>query len=134
MNALFDSAGLAIVAYAEVVGSSGAAPNINSGFVTTTRTGAGQYSLTLPGNTTGAQASQQMAGTDDLIFVTPKVPSGTPLGSTPFTAMVDDNDPLVKKVAIYGGSPLATFADMDFSVLVLRCIVPKPSQPNLGPA
>jgi len=114
MNSLFDSAGLAIVAYAEVAGD-GTSTSTNSG-VTTTRSGLGQYTVTLPAN-------KQQAGSRDLIFVTPK---GT-IDSTPYSHKVDDADPADKKVAIYGGSPLATFADSAFSILILRTIVPPPA-------
>jgi len=114
MNSLFDSAGLAIVAYAEVA-SDGTSTVTNSG-VTTARTGAGQYTVTLPAN-------KQQSGARDLILVTPK---GT-ISPVPYSHKVDDADPAVKQVAIYGGSPLATFADSAFSVLILRTIVPPPT-------
>ncbi len=118
MNSLFDSAGLAIVAYAEVA-SDGTSTATNSG-VTTARTGAGQYTVTLPTNKT-------QNGARDLIFVTPK---GT-ITSDPYSHKVDDSDPATKRVAIYGGSPLTSFADSAFSVLILRTIIPPPSD---GPA
>lgn len=114
MNSLFDSAGLAIVAYAEVA-ADGTSTVTNSG-VTTARTAAGQYTVTLPTN-------KQQSGARDLIFVTPK---GT-ITSTPYSHKVDDASAAVKQVAIYGGSPLATFADADFSILILRTIIPPPA-------
>jgi len=114
MNSLFDSAGLAIVAYAEVA-ADGTSTSTNSGVITA-RTGAGQYTVTLPAN-------KQQNNARDLIFVTPK---GT-IDSTPFSHKVDDADAAVKQVAIYGGQPLATFADSAFSVLILRTIVPPPT-------
>ncbi len=114
MNSLFDSAGLAIVAYAEVA-SDGTSTVTNSG-VTTTRTAAGQYTVTLPANKT-------QAASRDLIFVTPK---GT-ISSVPYSHKVDDAGDADKLVAIYGGSPLATFADAAFSILILRTIIPPPS-------
>jgi hypothetical protein len=113
MNALFDSAGLAIVAYAEVL-SDGTSPTTNSG-VTTTKLGTGQYRVTLP-------SGKQQDNARDLVFVTPKA---SPLTSSPLSHAVDDNDPANKDVAIYGGSPLATFADASFSVLILRTIIPQ---------
>jgi hypothetical protein len=112
MNTLFDSAGLAIVAYAEVL-SDGSSVATNSG-VTTTKLGTGQYRVTLPANKTQDNA--------DLIFVTPKA---HPLTSSPLSHAVDDTDPANKDIAIYGGSPLGTFADASFSVIILRTIIPQ---------
>jgi hypothetical protein len=114
MNTLYDSAGLAVVAYAEVA-ADGTSTVTNSGVVTA-RTGAGQYTVTLPAN-------KQQSGSRDLIFVTPK---GT-IDSIPFSHKVDDADAAVKQVAIYGGQPLATFSDSAFSILILRTIVPPPA-------
>ena len=115
MNALFDSAGLAIVAYLEVTGADGTSNNCNSG-VTTTKTGTGQYDVILP-------AGKLQSSPRDLIFV---MVNGT-ITSTPVSAKVDNSDAQTKHVGIYGGSPLATFADADFTVLVLRTIVPPPA-------
>lgn len=112
MNALFDSAGLAIVAYADVVGSDGSSASTNSGVITT-RTGVGQYDVILPADKTQALSR-------DLIVVTPK----GPITSVPYSGKVDDSDSVTKRVGIYGGSPLATFADADFSILILRTIIP----------
>jgi hypothetical protein len=114
MNTLFDSAGLAIVAYAEVA-SDGTSTATNSGVVTT-KTGSGQYTVTLPANKT-------QDGARDLIFVTPK----GAITSSPLSHSVDDSSAADKKVAIYGGQPLATFADSAFSILILRTIIPPPS-------
>jgi hypothetical protein len=111
MNCLFDSAGLAIVAYAEVVGSSGASTSTNSG-VTTARVVAGQYTVTLP-----ADKAQYPAR--DLIFVQVK---GT--GTGPVAAKVDDTDPAIKTVRT---SDATTLVDADFSILILRTIVPPPA-------
>jgi hypothetical protein len=113
MNTLFDSAGLAIVAYAEVL-ADGSSAVTNSGVVTT-KIGTGQYRIVLPSNKTQDNAR-------DLIFVTPKA---HPLTSSPLSHAVDDTDPANKDVAIYGGSPLATFADANFSVIILRTIIPQ---------
>jgi hypothetical protein len=115
MNTLFDVAGLAIVAYVEVL-ADGTSASTNSG-VTTTKTGSGQYDIILPANK--AQSNSR-----DLIFVQPK---HTPLTSTPITDAVDDSDATTKHVALYAGSPLATFADSDFSFILLRTIVPPPA-------
>lgn len=112
----FDTAGLAVVAYAEVIGATGASTNTNSG-VTTTRISTGQYSLTLPAN-------QQQSGSRDLIFVTPK----GAITSEPYTHKVDDTTSVATKyIAIYGGSPLTSYADSDFSVLILRTTITPPA-------
>jgi len=108
MNALFDSAGLAIVAYAEVVGSDGTSAACNSG-VTTARIVDGQYTITLPSDKTQVAAR-------DLIFVQV---NGT--STTPVTAKVDNSDPAVKVVRITDASTLVA---SDFSILILRTIVP----------
>jgi hypothetical protein len=110
---IYDSAGLAIVAYADVVGSDGSSTTTNSGVVTA-RTGTGQYDVVLP-------SDKQQSLARDLIVVTPK----GPITSVPYSAKVDDSDPATKKVGIYGGSPLATFADADFSILILRTVIPQ---------
>jgi hypothetical protein len=115
MQTLYDLAGLAVVAYGEVL-ADGTSTNINSG-VTTARTAAGQYTVTLP-------AGKAQSGTRDLMFVTPKVASPT---GVPYSASVDDTSATVKSVAIYGGSPLATFADCEFSFLILRTIITPPA-------
>jgi len=125
-NTLFDSAGLAIVAYAEVMAdgttivSTAAGSAANSG-VTTTRFGAGQYGLILPEGLTQSQ-------TRDMVFVTP---NGV-VDSTPYSAKAETDIPPVTpdgaqtiKVGIYGGSPIATFADSGFAILVLRTIIPQ---------
>lgn len=111
MNSLFDSAGLAIVAYAEVL-ADGTSPNTNSG-ITTTKTATGRYQLTLP-------ADKAQASARDLIFV-------QPLGvanNTPVTSRVDDSSSTVKGVETCNGS---SAADSAFSVLILRTIITPPA-------
>ncbi len=115
MNALFDSAGLAIVAYLEITGADGTSANQNSG-VTTTKTGTGQYDVILP-------AGKLQSSPRDQVFVTV---NGT-ITSTPVAVKVDNSDPQTKHIGVYGGSPLATFADSDLTVLILRTIVPPPA-------
>lgn len=114
MNTLFDAAGLSIVAYAEVL-ADGTSPNTNSG-VTTTKLSTGLYSVILP-------STKAQSGARDLIFVTPK---GT-ITATPFSHKVDDSSATNKLIAIYGGAPLTTFADSDFSVWIIRTIIPPPA-------
>jgi hypothetical protein len=111
---VFDTAGIAIVAYAEVL-ADGTSPNMNSG-VTTGRTSAGLYTVTLPANLGQSDARMQA-------IVTPK---GTITG-VPVSHSVDDSDPFIKQVAIYKGSPLATLADSAFNVLIIRTITPPPA-------
>lgn len=108
-STLFDSAGLAVVAFAEVVGATGASVDLNSG-VTTTRTAAGTYTLTLPSNL-------GQSNTKDLIFVQTL---GT--GTAPLTAKVSTaSTATVKTVYV---SDATTLADGDFSILILRTINP----------
>jgi hypothetical protein len=111
MNSLFDSAGLAIVAYAEVL-ADGTSPNTNSG-VGTTKTGTGRYAILLP-------ADKTQAASRDLIFVQAL---GVP-NATPVTSKVEDTTPGVKYIEMTNGS---TNADSAFSVLILRTIVPPPA-------
>lgn len=115
-STLFDSAGLAIVAYAEVIGTTGASTNTNSGVVTT-RIATGLYSVTLPANL-------QQSSSRDLIFVTPK---GS-ITSDAYSYKVDDTVSVATKyIAIYGGSPVLSYADSDFSVLILRTTITPPA-------
>ena len=115
MQTLYDSAGMAIVAYGEVL-ADGTSPNMNSG-VATARTATGQYTVTLPVN-------KLQSGNRDIMVVTPKV---IPSLGIPVSHSVDDSDPAVKKVAIYGGSPLTTFANCEFSFIIFRSIVTPPA-------
>lgn len=111
---MFDTAGLAFVAYAEVL-ADGTSPNTNSGVITA-RLGTGQYTVTLGAN-------QQQAGARDLIFVTPKA---TNL-SVPLSHAVNDASASVKQVAIYGGSPIQSYADADFSIIIMRTTIQPPT-------
>lgn len=115
MQSSMDIAPLAIVAYGEVL-ADGTSPNTNSG-VTTARTGAGQYTVTLPAN-----LAQNAAR--DLMIVTPKViaPTGVPASAT-----VDDTSATVKSVSTYVGAPLATFADCQFTFIIFRTTITPPT-------
>jgi len=108
MNSLFDSAGLAIVAYAEVAvdGSS----TVNNSGVTTTKTASGTYNVILP-----ADKTQQVGR--DLIFVQAN-------GTGPLTATVSETDPVTKVVETFSG---ATVADGAFTILILRTIISPPA-------
>lgn len=111
-----DVAQLALVAYANVVGATGLSPTVNSG-VGTTRTGAGQYTITLPGGTTpgGVVIAGPVEGiAASLASVTLR---GT--GTTPVTVTYDDTDAYNKKVYLYSAAT-QTYADVDFSVLIFR--------------
>jgi hypothetical protein len=110
MNSLFDSAGLAIVAYCEVA-ADGTSAATNSG-VATAKTGTGVYTVTLPSDKT--QSADR-----DLIFVQRRGSAGTPV-----TSEVDDTNAAVKTVRLTDG---ASLADGAFTVLILRTIVPPPA-------
>ena len=115
MQTLYDIAGLAVVAYGEVL-ADGTSPNMNSG-VTTARTGAGQYTVTLPDN-------MRQSGIRDLMVVTPKQVSTDP---TPVSHSIDDTSAAIKRVSIYRGAPLATFGDAEFSFIIFRTILTPPT-------
>ena len=121
-STLFDSAGLAIVAYAQVDGATGSSTSTglaNSG-VYSTRTATGVYDVYLP--TALAQDPSR-----DLIFVQPKITAALQQTNGPAVADVLELSPGVKEVKMFaaGISPFVTTAvDADFDVLVLRTILP----------
>jgi hypothetical protein len=131
MNTLFDSAGLAIVAYADVL-TDGTSPTVNSGIKTAkVPATVGQYTITLPAGTVQSPPAGETAPRD-LVFVQPVQ---TPLNNGILCSKVD---PVVTlnsdgsgtfHVAIVDAS---TFADGAFDILVLRTILPTPSNPS-GP-
>jgi hypothetical protein len=111
-----DVAQLALVAYANVIGGTGLSTSVNSGVVTT-RTGAGQYTITLPGGTTpgGLLVPGPAEGiANSLGSLTVRGTSATPVDLT-----YDDTDALNKKVYAYS-SATQTYADVDFSVMIFR--------------
>ena len=122
-STLFDSAGLAIVAYVQVKGSDGSSSSTalaNSG-VTTTK---------VPGNTGDYLVQLSTAvGQDpsrDLIFVQPTLTTkitqtGAVLASLLPSAVVTDANDWTKEVQI--GST-TTALDCDFNVLILRTMLP----------
>ena len=122
-STLFDSAGLAIVAYAQVDGATGSSTSTglaNSG-VGTTRLSTGLYYLTLPTGLT-----QDLSR--DLIFVQPKVTTALPNPFLHPIALVFEQDAANKQIQILGvqGSVALhpTAVDSDFDILVLRTILP----------
>lgn len=124
-STLFDSAGLAIVAYAQVDGATGQSAGTtafaNSG-VYTTRTATGVYDVYLPTGLT--QDSSR-----DLIFVQPKTTPKTTairLGYRVSADLfeVDATRKQVQTVGIGGVVAATTAIDSDFDVLVLRTTLP----------
>ena len=120
-STLFDSAGLAIVAYAQVDGSDGSSSSTalaNSG-VTTTKVPSttGDYLIQLS-TALGQDPSR------DLIFVQPTVEVKTDQPYPP-SALVVDGDDYTKEVLIgtLNGSG-TTALDCDFNILILRTILP----------
>ena len=117
-STLFDSAGLAIVAYVQVNGSDGSSVSTalaNSG-VSTTKVPSpdGTYLITLS-SALGQDPSR------DLIFVQPTSPNALTPG-TPFPSVnVVDHDDYTKEVQIGSGT---TAVNSDFNVLILRTILP----------
>ena len=123
MQTLYDSAGMAIVAYGEVL-ADGTSPNQNSG-VTTAKASLGQYTITLPTNiVAGGSKNLAQSGARDSMMITPKV---IPPSFVPVSYSVDDSDPAVKKVALYAGAPAVTFADCAFNFIIFRTIVTPPA-------
>ena len=121
-STLFDSAGLAIVAYAQVNGDDGSSNSTalaNSG-VTTTKVPftSGDYLVQLS-TALGQDPSR------DLIFVQPTAEVKTDQPFPP-SALVVDGDDYVKEVRIGGpdGFGGTTALDCDFNILILRTILP----------
>lgn len=108
-STLFDAAGLAVVAFAEVVGATGASVDQNSGVVTA-RTAVGTYTVTLP-------ADKAQSDAKDLIFAQAKGAGTAPLTAKVSTASTSS----VKTILV---SDASTLADGDFTVLILRTIAP----------
>jgi hypothetical protein len=119
-STLFDSAGLAIVAYAQVTGGTSSTATANSG-VSTTRVTTGIYQVFLP---TGLAQSD----TKDLIFVQPKAnPSTTAIQlGCAVDANVVEESASTKQVKLTGvsGTLTTTAIDSDFDILILRTILP----------
>ena len=125
MNTLFDSAGLAIVAYAEVL-ADGTSPSVNSGIGTAkVANTTGQYAITLPsGKTQGPAVAGQYPR--DLIFVQPLgALTGTPASSKVDPTNVANSDGSgTFNVGLYNGS---TLADGAFAIVIFRTVLPTPS-------
>lgn len=122
-STLFDSAGLAIVAYVQVNGADGSSVSTalaNSGVSTTKVPGHdGDYLIQLS-TALGQNPSR------DLIFVqptrtTPISYTGSDLDEEIPSAVVTDRDDYTKEVQI--GSTTSAL-DCDFNVLILRTILP----------
>ena len=122
-STLFDSAGLAIVAYAQVNGATGSSSSTalaNSG-VTTTKVPAtiGQYLVNLS-TALGQDPSR------NLIFVQAAIPATSPFYSTALAnnipaSLAVDVDNYTKLVLLGTGT---TAIDCGFDILVLRTILP----------
>jgi len=116
MNTLFDSAGLAIVAYMEVAADGTIANSLtsNSG-IGTAKLSTGVYQLTLPTQAPGVSAGPNMAqpiGTD-LIFV-------QAIGVSGESASINEINATQKNVYLSDGTSLA---DRPFNVLILRTLL-----------
>ena len=122
-STLFDSAGLAIVAYAQVNadGSSENTTNKANSGIYTTRLAQGQY-LVQMSTALGQDPSQ------DLIFVQPTNTTYAGLGTTPIPAsLVEDSDDFNKIVVFTDGGYGTTAIDCNFNVLVLRTVIGSPN-------
>ena len=130
MNSLFDSAGLAIVAYADVL-ANGTTPLVNSGLTVVKSINAGQYAITLPKGKAQVAAPGE-AAPRDLIFVQAVQ---TPLDNTVLSAKVDPTATVnpdgsaTFNVAIVNAT---TFADGAFDIVIFRTVLSTPANPT-GP-
>ena len=112
MNALFDSAALAIVAYAQVDGRTGYSTCTNSG-VFTTRVSKGHYFVAL-------QTGQAQRADRNLIFVQPMT---TKLGTQPAMSVVLDGLAATKEIVFGNGT---SAVDTSFGILILRTTIVPP--------
>ena len=118
-STLFDSAGLAIVAYVQVDGSDGTSSSTsraNSG-VSTTRISAGVYGIQMS-SAIGQSPSR------DLIIIQPTTQGNV---AYPPGTIVEDDDDYFKRVIIGTLDPVShvtTALDCDFNCLILRTILP----------
>ena len=123
MNALFDSAALAIVAYAHVDGQTGASTVTNSGVLTSKSTTlAGQYTVAL-------QTAMSQANCKDFVLVQPTAFTG-PSDSgyvNPIASLVIDSQSTTKQISLGVGS---TAVDCSFSIIILRTTIPTPLDQN----
>ena len=121
MNALFDSAALAIVAYAHVDGNTGASTVTNSGVITSRNT-TGQYIVAL-------QTAMSQANCKDFVLVQPSAFTG-PSDSgyvNPIASLVIDSQSTTKQISLGVGS---TAVDCSFSIIILRTTIPTPLDQN----
>ena len=123
MNALFDSAALAIVAYAHVDGATGASTVTNSGVITTKLggPGTGSYSVAL-------QTAMSQANCKDFVLVQPTAFTGLELDTAyPPASLVLDEQLTTKQVLLGNGT---TSVDCSFSIIILRTTIPTPLDQN----
>lgn len=113
-NPLFDSAALAIVAYAHVNGTDGTSTTCTDN-LTTSRVSQGVYALTLP---TGLGQEIQ----NDLFIVTPHTTTALPNTGLITNPRVFDISSNLKEVLVGTAS---TALDCDFDVLILRTTLPR---------
>ena len=124
MNALFDSAALAIVAYAHVDGYTGASTVTNSGVLTSKSTTlAGRYTVAL-------QTAMSQANCKDFVLVQPTAFPG-PADSgyiVPVASLVIDSQSTTKQICLGAGA--STAVDCSFSIIILRTTIPTPLDQN----
>ena len=108
-----NTAPIAFIAYAQIMGVDGTSPLLNSG-VATAKVATGHFTVTLPTNPIGQQLSIA-SPPGDLIFV-------QPIGSYPvaYAAVDDDTNPAGKH--IYLGNETTSAIDADFNVLICRSL------------
>lgn len=113
MNAQFDIAALAVVAYAQVDGKTGASTVCNSGGLKTAKRPGGGYYVSLASQLTEDPSR-------NLIFIQPtSTKQGPPQA---FSLLIDNN--ATTKVVMFGNG--TTVMDTSFSILVLRTTITPP--------
>lgn len=115
----FSAPNLAIVAYAEVDGATGASTRLNSGVVVS-RVGMGGYLVLLPTNL-------NVTENQDLIFVQPKNNAGGS-GVVAKSFVIQDAFASGKNIIFFDGSPVGTETRIDstFFILILRTTITPP--------
>ncbi len=111
----YDSAGLAVVGYAQVRADA-STPDCNSG-LTITKTGTGSYSLQLPPVGSDTQTLQQ---DNSRILI-----SAIPIDSIPGSLRVINSAPNVRTIVFT--DPDGGLADAAFHLIVFRTLVPPPA-------
>jgi hypothetical protein len=116
MNALFDTAALAIVAYAKVDGHTGASTKTNSGGVKTAKRLGGGYYVSL-------SPSLTQDPTRDLILI--QATAKSPPAPADLAAPIVIDQQNATKIVMFGLA--TTIVDSDFTVIIFRTTITPPT-------